>query len=152
MSMMGKLMKMNSKGDTIVEVLLAIAVAGTVLGGAFVSARHSLSGSQRTQERSEATKLVEGQMEYLRKAAVQSSAIFTAGAPFCIVSVSATGLTLRDATAAECRQGINSRYALSINRGADNATFRIQASWDKANAGGSDEINMYYKVHQGDAP
>jgi prepilin-type N-terminal cleavage/methylation domain-containing protein len=58
--------RMSNRGDTIIEVLLAIAIVGSVLTGAFVAINRSMNASQQAQERSQATKLVEIQLERLK--------------------------------------------------------------------------------------
>ncbi|HSX23516.1 MAG TPA: hypothetical protein VLE74_00225 [Candidatus Saccharimonadales bacterium] len=61
--------QLSDRGDTIVEVLLAITVVATVLAGAFVAVNGSINISQQSQERSQATKLAEIQLERLKSAA-----------------------------------------------------------------------------------
>lgn len=63
----------GGRGDTIVEVLLAIAVVSAILGGAYVSSRRSLNASQQALERSQATKLLETQLERLKSIASDAS-------------------------------------------------------------------------------
>src|SRR5438309_3169170 len=77
--------KLNSAGDTIIEVLLALAVLASVLGGAYVSSNRSLSGARDAQERGEALKLVEEQLERLR-AVVKTLPNNTT--PFCLIDSS----------------------------------------------------------------
>lgn len=57
---------LKQSGDTIVEVLIAIAVLSTVLGGAFAASNRSLKTTRQTQERAEALKVVETQLEKLK--------------------------------------------------------------------------------------
>jgi type II secretory pathway pseudopilin PulG len=58
-------LKLNQIGDTIVEVLIAIAVLGVVLAGAFVTANSSLNGEHTAQEHSQALTIAQGQVEDL---------------------------------------------------------------------------------------
>lgn len=53
----------NSTGDTIIEVLIALAVLGVIISAGYSIATRSLNGVQVANERSEATKLAEGQLE-----------------------------------------------------------------------------------------
>jgi len=77
--------KSMQRGDTIVEVLISMAVVGIVLAGAFGSANRSLRGSQQAQERTEAVKYSESQMELLKSVAVSSpSAVFSQVDAFCL--------------------------------------------------------------------
>ena len=56
-------------GDTIVEVVIAIAVIATVLAGAFVVSSHSLTSVRVSEEHSEVLQQLQGQVELLRAAA-----------------------------------------------------------------------------------
>ena len=51
-----QLMRSRQRGDTIVEVLIAIAVIGAVLGGAYVVVNNSANNNQAAQERSQERK------------------------------------------------------------------------------------------------
>jgi len=53
----------HQAGDTIIEVLLALAVTVTVLTGAYVVANRALKIGRLAQERTEATKIAQGQIE-----------------------------------------------------------------------------------------
>lgn len=57
----------NQLGDTIVEVLLAIAVVGIVLTATFVSANRSLRGIQLSKDRSEALTLAKSAVTEIKK-------------------------------------------------------------------------------------
>jgi type II secretory pathway pseudopilin PulG len=82
--------KTNQIGDTIVEVLLAVIVVGLAIGLGYGVASRSLKANQQAQERSEALKQVESQVERLKKAATTDSGapggVFNfAGRAFCLV-------------------------------------------------------------------
>ena len=57
----------SQRGDTIVEVLLAMAVVGLVLGVAYGITNRSVAIGRSAQERSEALKLAETQLELLKE-------------------------------------------------------------------------------------
>lgn len=59
--------KHNTTGDTIVEVLIALAVLGAVIIGAYSIASRSLAGIRASHERDEATAIAEGQLEVIRE-------------------------------------------------------------------------------------
>lgn len=56
----------KQKGDTLVEVLISIAIVGIVVGGAYALATRSLRQGITASERTQALKLVEGQIEALK--------------------------------------------------------------------------------------
>jgi type II secretory pathway pseudopilin PulG len=54
------------RGDTIVEVLMCIAIVGAVIAGAYALASRSLAEGVSASEHSQAIKLAEGQLEALK--------------------------------------------------------------------------------------
>lgn len=56
----------NNKGETIIEVLLALAVLGLIIGIAYASANRSLKLSQDSHERTEASQLAQSTIEAIR--------------------------------------------------------------------------------------
>lgn len=132
---------LNQTGDTIVEVLLAIAVVSAVLGGAFVSTNNSFRGTQRSQERAEAMKLLEGQLELLKEASKSpTTTVFGPSGPnpFCLDN------TLNQI--APCQQGTDNRYNLSIQR-SGSETFTARATWDRLGGGGQDQVTLMYRLY-----
>ncbi len=58
--------KLANKGDTIIEVMIALTVLMLIVGGGYSIATRSLNGVQIAKERSEANKIAEGQLEAIR--------------------------------------------------------------------------------------
>jgi type II secretory pathway pseudopilin PulG len=136
------MIKLGSKGDTIVEVMLAIAIVSAVLGGAFVSSNKSLQGARQSQERSEAMKLLEGQLERMKQlSSTPGNNLFTQSAQFCVNDTPAVR-PISDTVA--CRQGTDGRYAMSITRNAN--TFTALATWDRI-GGGQDRVQLIYRIY-----
>lgn len=136
---------LNAKGDTIVEVLLAIAVVSAVLGGAFVSANRSLRGARISQERGEALKHIEGQLEKLKAAtkdSAKSDAVFAATGEFCLNDA----LDVVTIPNSVCNVGPDGRYALSVTRSGDD--FTASAKWDKFAESGQEVVNIVYRDYQ----
>ena len=138
------LRRLTSRGDTIVEVLLAIAAVSMVLGGAFVTANKSLNGNRQAQERGEVTKLLESQLEQLKELAKTDDTVFTGGPnPFCM-----NGTTRVVVGNPACQQGVGGRYRLQILR-TGSSRFEASANWDKA-GGGQEQASIIYRMHPGD--
>jgi prepilin-type N-terminal cleavage/methylation domain-containing protein len=57
--------KLTSRGDTIIEVLLSIAIIGVVLAGAYATANHSSQNERDAQEHQLAVTLAQSQLEQL---------------------------------------------------------------------------------------
>jgi type II secretory pathway pseudopilin PulG len=93
---------LNSRGDTIVEVLIAVIVIGAILVGGFVLATTSLTGERESQERSEALQVAEGQIETLKSYVAINGYGGTAGLDnisgatggFCVYNNSSNVLTV----------------------------------------------------------
>src|SRR4030095_15717644 len=132
---------LGSAGDTIVEVLLAVAIVSTVLAGAYVATSRSLANSRQAQERSEAAKFVEGQLEKLKTAFATDPTAFAAPGAFCMDDTPAP----IPAGSAACTQG--GRYVLSIERAGNNFTAR--AVWDKFGGGPQEEVRIVYRLYEG---
>ncbi|MDB5185917.1 MAG: hypothetical protein JWL85_440 [Candidatus Saccharibacteria bacterium] len=139
-----RLKALRQRGDTIVEVLIAIAVISLILGGAYASSRKSLQTTRSSQERGEVTKYVEQQVELLKSAVKNpSSNVFTMPGSFCLDS----NLIAQGASNAICRKsGPGSGYALSITRNA--STFTVTGTWDKIDGSGSNQVQIVYRTYQ----
>jgi prepilin-type N-terminal cleavage/methylation domain-containing protein len=136
----------SNRGDTLVEVLLAIAIVSLVLSASFASARQSLLNTQRSQERAEAARYVEQQLERLKVAADNPETdLFNAGVtgPYCID-------TSLNHPNGECSTGIDGRYKLSITRSTVSPgqyRFLVRAHWTQIGGENEEEVNNYYKIY-----
>ncbi len=95
--MIRRLRKLNQAGDTIVEVLIVLAVLGLALSIAYATANRGLQQSRNAQEHSQALGIINSQVELLRSAFAKQNgaAIETQGAagPFCL-STSGANVTI----------------------------------------------------------
>ena len=148
-----KQLTQNSRGDTIVEVLIAILVASFILGGAYVTANHSLNNIRQAEERSEALKYVQEQLERIKSQADSSSgsAVFSIPSPFCMDASTNNPVPV---TPAACQRG-GVPYSLSVTRTKVSSSgttttwsFAVTAAWERSGGGGNDQIIMYYKADQ----
>ncbi len=141
--------KGRQRGDTIVEVLISITVVGMVLGGAYVTANKSLIATRSSQERSNALKLAEAQVEQIKGLSnTNPNALFTAASPFCIYNQT-TVLPTSDGRCTQNTTGATAtsepKFHLSISRSGND--FTIRNSW--YNAGGTnDHLQIIYRVYQ----
>ena len=148
--------KLNQRGDTIVEVLIAIAVVSMVLGGAYATTNQSLQASRSAQEQGVALKLVESQLEQLKALAATSGGLASAPASFCILTTSGTtvpvstsgagtpcSLNSAGATASASDQPA---YQLAITEPTPN-NFQINCKWFDVNGKVNDRVQMNYRVY-----
>lgn len=154
----------DSKGDTIVEVLIAMAVVAVVLGGAYSSANKSFANTRAAQERGEALKVAESQLESLntlyknRTVNIYDSinnvfCLDNTPARVTIVGYDPAAVPLLTTDfgryPAEClKQG---RYHVSITYTQTSPTaddnFNVVVKWERFN-GGRDQLNAVYRLHQ----
>lgn len=87
--------KLSQRGDTIVEVLIAIAVASAILGGSYTIANKSSQQIRNAQERTEASKIAAGAVEKLASTIVSTDplSVVSAGKLFCPDSGRAAAFT-----------------------------------------------------------
>jgi prepilin-type N-terminal cleavage/methylation domain-containing protein len=70
---MKKFLPGNQRGDTIVEVLIAVALLAVILTGAYVTSNNSLRAERDSQEHAEAVTLAQAQIESLESLALQNT-------------------------------------------------------------------------------
>jgi hypothetical protein len=171
------LRKLTNCGDTIIEVLVCIAILMAVLSGAYLTANRSLENFRHSQERLEATKLAESQIEKIKQVVSEplNGRLFDlpnagdrVGRPFCL---SDTGLvpTKRDlnwsampSLATDPLSGslypspqcfnIQGRYNLSIvYTQTDTDSYRQNQFTVRVRwfklGGGKEEVKMEYQLH-----
>ncbi|MCW1907951.1 MAG: prepilin-type N-terminal cleavage/methylation domain-containing protein [Candidatus Saccharibacteria bacterium] len=134
------LKRITQAGDTLIEVLVSLAAVSLLLGGAIATSSQSQRGSLRSQERSEATKVAEAQVEHLRATpykTIDTNVLFHFGTAGNLVSgagsVSGAGGT---------------GYAVQITRpDASDHTFTVTVSWTPAGGGPSNNVIMKYAVY-----
>lgn len=139
-----KFKKLTQSGDTIVEVLIAVAVLSSVLGMAYATVSRNVARLRDNQERTESSKLAQGQIEALiglwrvDRPQVESAGTTT----FCIDSLSVSSISggsfnpadssadnVADFESANCTSTF---YRMAIQRTSDDAdtsTYRVYVRW-----------------------
>jgi Tfp pilus assembly protein PilV len=129
----------DQRGDTIVEVLIAVGIITLVLAGAYKITTRNMVSIQDVQEHSYALKLAETQTEKLRAAA--SSDIDAMGASFCFYG---NALKAYDETNNDCKQQKGgATYLLKISKPVGpSTTYTITVRWQSIT--GSDALVTNY--------
>ena len=124
------------RGDTIVEVLIAVAIISLVLTAAYALTNRNVRSIQETQEQAYAQKIVQQQVELLRAASTKptTDGCFSAAGTFVNTTNSACSITSGGST-----------YKLEIKRLGATSKYSIKASWDTL-AGSSAAVTVYYQV------
>lgn len=152
----------RERGDTIVEVLLCLAICGLVLGTSYASASRNIKGIRTTQERGEALKIAEGQLESLRGNGYSSPT-----GSFCIKDSPAGAITDKigfgsavPANAAgdpftgypaECKRGSIPYYVGVVgtsNVVNNTVEYKTTVRWDSL-SGGKNEVQLFYVLAAG---
>lgn len=145
------------RGDTIVEVLIAMAVISLVLGGAYVTTNRSLLATRAAEERGNALKLAESQLEQLKNIGkTDPDSVFGSGIPnpFCI----SQELDIVGAANEACR--VNSSgaptevepiYNLSVTRSGpdsnDGYMFTATTEWVDPSGDMTDQVRIIYRIY-----
>lgn len=155
------ILKRNQRGDTILEVLLVIAVLSLVLTISMALSNRSSQGNRQAQERGEASKMAESQIEYLKSyiTSTTNPALPASGSKFCMKTNGTPTATIagnipsdaqqetfsafNDAALAECKKG--EFYHSYIERQGN--TFTAHTRWTKVNGNGIDEATMVHRVY-----
>lgn len=150
---------LNNAGDTIIEVLVCIAVVSTILGGAFVTTHQSQVGVRNSQEHAEALKLIESQLEQLRG---DTTDAISATPPFCMYNEAPVSAVIapQDQDCTQDSGGLakqsDSRYYLTITRCAaiacgnniaNSYVFTVKASWPEVTGQGNGQETMVYRLY-----
>lgn len=154
-------MSRSSRGDTIIEVLISIAVIGLALGAGYTLSSRSFRTGVGAVERTEALALAQGQVEFLKDAQLggtmgttQAYALGLAGTnptnpSFCFDTSSGAknAPNLNPSTYPAACTKINGRYDMQITYNTPQANvFNIVASWPAFGGSGQDQLTLYYKV------
>jgi type II secretory pathway pseudopilin PulG len=161
----------NQAGDTIVEVLIATAVVSSVLAGAFLVSQKSSLAVRDSQEHSEMSQVLQGQVEMVRSMALDApdavSGVF--GAPpggtkyFCIdgsipatparidfpsgFNLPATDVDNYGSYPPKCAN-IQNRYNIAVTYDPSSQIFTFTGRWDRL-SGGKNQEQLSYRIYPG---
>lgn len=146
---------MKQKGETIVEVMLAIVVIASVVGGAFAIANRSNTTIQTNKERYQAQLYANGQADALKifaslpinKANLDARPVDSL---FCLGLNDETprNYAIYDSTNGKCRKIVGgANYIISIEQtGAASGTYVISISWDSLINKNGDRVQLVYGI------
>lgn len=157
---------LKQRGDTIVEVLIAIGIISLVLTVAYVTANHNYLSMQDAQERGNALKLLERQTEALKAYNAEHHGTL-AGLPSFCMTIDTTGniatatppdmsqknpcVVDSDGTPAEVGQ--EPAYTLTITKPNPEVSigtgrvFLVTAQWDSILGDGKDKAQLEYGLY-----
>lgn len=118
--------KLSIKGETIVEVMLAIAIAGGVLSGAYYLLNRSYIQSQAAVERAAGVRAAESKVEVLRTIPISTLETKEIGDDFCINSTGQLFDNVVPDNNVPCT--VNYKYRVTLVR-VNAKTYEITAKW-----------------------
>jgi Tfp pilus assembly protein PilV len=143
-------------GDTIVEVLIAIAVISMILAGAFAVTSRSSRAVRDSQEHAEALFLLQGQVERVRTLSTSVSSPVYNSAIFCVDDSNTVqtgfGYTSLPPLASDnwsqyptaCK-GVNNLYNESITYDSGSHIFTFLSRWDGI-TGDRNQVELFYRI------
>lgn len=117
---------LDSYGDTIVEVMIVLAVLGFAIGIAYATANRSSTAILAANQSSAASSILQSQIEKIRVNTSPTSS------NFCFKEDSTVVQNNSDTDIVDgCKLGTNSRYSVNITKSAGSSpyTYHATATW-----------------------
>lgn len=151
--MLTKFQRLNQVGDTMVEVLISMAIVSMILGGAYVTSNKSLLAVRDAQEHVDALKLASTQVESLNAipAVAYNSGPFCYGPNSTLQAVNtATGNCTFTGSGALATNGIQPAYSVAITYDPASLTYKVKVNWDTLTSQnkGTGNVELYYRTNQ----
>jgi type II secretory pathway pseudopilin PulG len=165
----------NNSGDTIVEVMIVLAIIALALSISYETANASLLSTRQAEESAEATHLVSSQIDSLRALSLSGSDLVDNGTPFCIYNSGGVLSVQAEVSSTVPPDCISSFYTTLIyscdnvlasldttyqsvcdssNVGAAMSptppydTFVVVTSWPDVAGAGTDTVTQAYRMHK----
>jgi hypothetical protein len=147
----------NKQGDTIVEVLIGIAVLGFILSMSYALSNRDTQYIQQSQERGEAQKISEQQLELLRHFLTPDTdwnasgyLCFDEGNPLASPPISPQPTT----AANKCQKGtkdniggiLQGRYRVRIQYDSPTKTYTVNTTWSSLTSAPQQALAISYKL------
>lgn len=144
--MLKKIIK-DSKGDTIIEVLLSIAVISLVLVISYSLANRNSQYIQQSQEHGEAQKISEQQLELLRSYLTPDTD--WGGSGFVCFNDASPPVPTTDPN--DCNKGVEGRYSVRItvtdsDGDGEGDTYTAHTNWSSLTSVADQSVELSYKL------
>ena len=157
--------RLNQRGDTIIEVLIAIIVLSSVLAGAYGVASRATKENMQTQEHSQALQIAQGQLETLKTQQSAPDGVFCFDVSNNNQLTNWVGATAAPSPDAQgdnfnnnypdgCSQNLTGGncntslcYYVAIQKINTNNDYNVTVRWPGAN-GGNDQVSLAYRWNQ----
>lgn len=133
------------RGDTIVEVIVVLAILGLALSISYATASQSLLNTRQAEEQAQATELLQAQIEVLRDQAQGGNMAVYPSSPGADFYFDTTQSNLLH-TNASWTTGI---YTIKLDyTSAPTDTWIANATWTDVTGRGQDSVTLIYRAHQ----
>lgn len=150
----------NAHGDTIVEVLIAMAVASAVIGSSYVVVNRTLANARQAQEHSAALEIANEQIERISNFVVSPAdraevlsvsyhcASKTDGSLITQTTLNASTLDDESKYNTAClRSDLPQRYRTAFAYNTTTDVFTVTVTWAAATGNGNDRTTLLYKAY-----
>lgn len=125
----------SERGDTIIEVLIAIAIVSLVLTSAYALTNRNVQANQEVQEQAYAQKLIEQQVELLRAADTKPTSDGCFSGPNSFVAAGSPTCSVTNGGAV---------YKLNLSP-QGSQVYKATATWPTI-GGSNADVTIYYEV------
>lgn len=150
----------NQSGDTIVEVLIAMAVASLVLGSSYAVANRTMANTRQAQEHSEATEIANEQIEAIASLSGAGNTDISDNTPVynCISIVGINMVVVPQFTLSNpldetsdyqpaCVRTSAAGYRTAFRYIPLTRTYEVTVTWDAIATGNQSKVSLTYKAN-----
>lgn len=136
----------NQSGDTIIEVMVVVAILGLAFSIAYATANASVIKTRNAQEHAEALQYLNSQVELLRIASPDTITPIASLGAFCMDTNTATPQSFPNPV---CSAGTGGRYQVQINYNSASGQniYTFQVDWAGISGLGPQRERISYKLH-----
>ena len=141
------LSRLRQSGDTIVEVMAAITIAGLAIGAAYALSNRSYLTGVHTRDRTEALSLAQAQVEILRDRGLTGNInSLKTPTPFCFDDETNQTLALPDCgTYKDSIYDISVTYCDGSAADCEVGVFSVKTSWIAGGTGNQNQLELHYR-------
>ena len=142
----------KERGDTIIEVLMAMTIIGLTFAIGFNIANNGLQTGRAATERGEALKIAETQVEVL-KASLSDDVVddFEVSTPYCVLTLNTREQNPASVPGSNCNNLNGSFYNVRLDynapSGGDPASYRSSVTWDAPNSEVPAVVELFYRPY-----
>jgi len=141
------LISRQDRGDTLIEVMVALSVVGISLAAGIGLANEAARTGRSAQERTEALKVAESQVERAKAFLATNNTVTTGVTPFCMNGAGAPVDTSDPACDTVDGFGGDGLYTLSAQEiPAGSGSYQFDVTWDHVNSTDNGALRIYYRA------